>query len=68
MSTPPLDEKPLAGSCHHQWVDQETGYVVAQVCALCRLFRYKASATADWEYRAPIPFANLLDQTYYSEH
>ena len=47
--------KPLAGDCKHQWEKQETPYFVAQLCNLCRLFRYKASLTADWEYRAPIP-------------
>ena len=31
--------------------------MLAQVCELCRLFRYKAALTADWEYRAPIPIA-----------
>ena len=48
--------KPLAGTCHHQWQDQESQYVVAQICTLCKLYRYKAGATSDWEYRAPIPF------------
>ncbi|HKS92066.1 MAG TPA: hypothetical protein VJQ83_09080 [Tepidiformaceae bacterium] len=52
-------KKPLAGNCYHRWEDQETPYVVAQVCGLCKLFRYKASATSDWEYRAPIPFARI---------
>jgi len=33
--------------------------VVAQVCAVCKLYRYKSSATADWEYRAPIPFGRV---------
>jgi hypothetical protein len=33
---------------------------VAQLCGVCMLFRYKTSVTADWEYRAPIPFAQLL--------
>jgi hypothetical protein len=51
--------KPLAGSCQHEWQNQESAYVLAQVCALCRLFRYKAALTADWEYRAPIPIAQL---------
>jgi len=52
----PADEgKPLAGSCTHVWQEQASPYVVAQVCVLCKLFRYKAALTADWEYRAPIP-------------
>jgi len=58
-STVPEPSKPLAGSCQHQWLKQETPYVVAQVCAICRLYRYKSSPTADWEYRAPIPFAQV---------
>jgi len=56
----PEQKKPLAGACHHQWQKQEGPYVVAQVCEICKLFRYKSGATADWEYRAPIPFANAL--------
>ena len=52
--------KPMAGTCHHQWQDQQSAYVLAQVCSHCRLFRYKASVTADWEYRAPIPIAQIL--------
>ncbi len=56
--------KPLAGSCLHNWQNQESHYVLAQVCSNCKLFRYKAVATADWEYRAPIPFAQLpADET-----
>ncbi len=50
------NNKPLAGHCHHQWHEQQSPYAVAQVCAVCKLYRYKASTTADWEYRAPIPF------------
>jgi hypothetical protein len=57
--TPP--RKPLAGSCPHRWVDQESPFVVAQVCEACRLFRYKSSLTADWEYRAPIPIGRILE-------
>ena len=53
----PFPAKPMAGSCQHQWQNQETPYVLAQVCTICRLFRYKAVLTADWEYRAPIPIA-----------
>lgn len=53
---PPTPAKPLAGSCYHQWQSQPSQYVVAEVCALCKLYRYKASPTSDWEYRAPIPF------------
>jgi hypothetical protein len=51
--------KPLAGFCQHKWQSQESPYILAQVCALCKLFRYKAALTADWEYRAPIPIAQL---------
>jgi hypothetical protein len=51
--------KPLAGTCHHQWRDQKSPYMVAQVCAVCRLFRYKSAVTADWEYRAAIPFGEI---------
>jgi hypothetical protein len=58
-SVVPEPQKPLAGMCQHQWRDQETPYVVAQLCDLCKLFRYKSSATADWEYRAPIPFGQV---------
>ena len=47
--------KPLAGTCHHQWENKESPYVVAQLCKVCKLFRYKIGVTADWEYRAPIP-------------
>jgi hypothetical protein len=52
---PTQEGKPLAGSCTHVWQNQETPYLVAQICTHCKLFRYKASVTADWEYRAPIP-------------
>jgi hypothetical protein len=52
----PEQSKPLAGACHHKWLDQRGPYAVAQVCELCKLYRYKSSTTADWEYRAPIPF------------
>jgi hypothetical protein len=51
----PGQGKPLAGTCHHQWEKQKSPYAVAQLCKICKLFRYKTSATADWEYRAPIP-------------
>jgi hypothetical protein len=47
--------KPLAGDCHHEWVNQKSPYAVAQFCKLCKLYRYKIGRTADWEYRAPIP-------------
>lgn len=47
--------KPLAGNCPHEWQDLEGPYVVAQICKRCKLYRYKSSLTADWEYRAPIP-------------
>ncbi len=53
-----VENKPLAGLCHHQWHDQQSPYVVAQVCEICKLYRYKASTTADWEYRAPIPLGH----------
>ncbi len=49
--------KPLAGNCEHQWLDQESPYLVAQLCKLCRLYRYKVAPISDWEYRAPIPLA-----------
>ncbi len=54
--------KPLAGNCAHRWRDQKSAYRVAQVCDLCKLFRYKTSLTADWEYRAPIPFGHLATE------
>ncbi len=50
------NEKPLAGYCQHAWQPQESPYAIAQLCKYCKLFRYKATQTADWEYRAPIPF------------
>ncbi len=52
-------QKPLAGGCAHSWQDQKSRYLVAQLCKLCKLYRYKASPTADWEYRAPIAFPQL---------
>jgi len=55
----PGESKPLAGHCHHAWQHQESPYAVAQLCKYCKLFRYKASLTADWEYRAPIPFGKV---------
>ena len=60
MQNEPLTEnesKPLAGSCQHSWENQETPYFIAQLCRFCKLLRYKSGLTADWEYRAPIPFA-----------
>lgn len=51
--------KPLAGTCQHDWQAQATPYAVAELCVICRLFRYKTSPTADWEYRAPIPIGKL---------
>jgi hypothetical protein len=51
------EEKPQAGNCKHEWQNQEGPFLVAQVCQLCKLFRYKTGLTADWEYRAPIPVA-----------
>jgi hypothetical protein len=62
MSDPPrvvAEDKPLAGSCQHKWQNQQSPFLRAQVCPLCKLFRYKISVTADWEYRAPIPIAQL---------
>ncbi len=50
------EHKPLAGSCPHVWQHQQSKYLVAQVCTLCKLYRYKTGYGADWEYRAPIPF------------
>ncbi|HZP02172.1 MAG TPA: hypothetical protein VFD30_17935 [Terriglobia bacterium] len=51
------EPKPLAGSCQHSWESQESPYFIAQLCRYCKLLRYKSGLTADWEYRAPIPFA-----------
>ena len=51
--------KPMAGTCHHDWQAQSTPYAVAELCTICRLFRYKTSLRADWEYRAPIPIGKL---------
>ncbi len=59
---PEQGTKPLAGTCHHQWVNQESPFVAAQLCRLCRLFRYKSAATADWEYRAPIPVGRIPNE------
>ncbi len=56
----PGPKKPFAGTCHHRWLNQQSPYVVAQVCEVCKLYRYKSSATADWEYRAPIPIGRPL--------
>ena len=47
--------KPLAGSCEHQWLEQESPFLVSKLCKLCRLYRYKVAPISDWEYRAPIP-------------
>ncbi|MGD1105096.1 MAG: hypothetical protein ABSA59_23880 [Terriglobia bacterium] len=58
----PEQKKPLAGACRHQWQNQEGPYVVAQLCEVCKLYRYKSSATADWEYRAPIPFGRAPEE------
>jgi hypothetical protein len=58
----PDQAKPLAGTCHHQWQNQQGRYAVSQVCGLCKLYRYKSSATADWEYRAPIPFVHTTTE------
>ncbi len=56
MTPQATEVKPLAGSCQHVWEDQKSPYVVAQVCKLCMHYRYMASQTSDWEYRAPIPY------------
>lgn len=56
---PSQPTKPLAGTCQHDWQTQSTPYAVAELCTACRLFRYKPSPTADWEYRAPIPVGKL---------
>ncbi len=58
----PEQKKPLAGSCHHDWQNQEGPYVVAQLCERCRLFRYKSGTTADWEYRAAIPYGRAPEE------
>ncbi len=49
-------EKPLAGNCHHRWRKQKSAFLISEVCDFCKLLRYKAAATSDWEYRAPIRF------------
>ena len=59
---PPEQGKPLAGTCHHGWENQKSPYAVAQLCKICKLFRYKTSATADWEFRAPIPIGRIPSQ------
>jgi len=51
--------KPLAGNCEHQWLNQESPFLVAQLCKLCSLYRYKVAPVSDWEYRAPIPKATF---------
>lgn len=47
--------KPLAGNCHHRWIDQESRFLISQVCEFCKLYRYRVALVSDWEYRAPIP-------------
>ncbi len=56
------EAKPLAGSCQHNWENQESPYFIAQLCRYCKLLRYKSGLTADWEYRAPIPFAQAAGE------
>ncbi len=56
---PESESKPLAGNCAHVWQNQKSPYIVAQICRLCKLYRYKTGRTADWEYRAPIPFGRI---------
>jgi hypothetical protein len=51
----PQISRPLAGTCQHRWQNLETPFYQAQLCDLCKLYRYKAAQAADWEYRAPIP-------------
>jgi hypothetical protein len=53
------EQRPLAGACLHIWLNQESQYAVEQICKLCKLYRYKPSLTADWEYRAPIAFTDI---------
>jgi hypothetical protein len=55
----PVTDKPLAGTCQHEWQELKSPYLVAQICPYCRLFRYKAALGADWEFRAPIPRVRL---------
>ncbi len=55
----PAVTKPLAGTCQHRWQKLESPLYQAQVCELCKLYRYKAAQSADWEYRAPIPRAQI---------
>ncbi|PYV08624.1 MAG: hypothetical protein DMG23_13085 [Acidobacteria bacterium] len=55
--TPEGEEKQLAGTCVHKWRSRKSPYFVAHICEFCKLYRYKANPRADWEYRAPIPFA-----------
>ena len=50
------DQRPLAGHCAHIWLNQKGKFLIEQICRLCKLYRYKSGATADWEYRAPIAF------------
>lgn len=61
-ATLPGQTKPLAGACPHEWRDQTSPFVVAQICPACKLFRYKSAGTADWEYRAPIPIARIPEE------
>ena len=46
--------KPLAGNCQHRWIDQDSPFLVSQVCEFCKLYRYRVALISDWEYRAPI--------------
>ena len=61
-SPPAIQKKPLAGECQHKWVNQDSPYAAAQLCELCKLFRYKTGTTADWEYRAPIPIGRFVGE------
>jgi hypothetical protein len=51
--------KPLAGNCQHRWTDQDSPFLVSQVCEFCKLYRYRVALVSDWEYRAPISRAPL---------
>lgn len=60
--TEPAATKPLAGTCQHRWQKLESPYFQAELCGTCKLYRYKAAQSADWEYRAPIPRAQVAKE------
>jgi hypothetical protein len=65
MNLPPEEHfpaKPLAGTCHHRWQRVDAPYERAELCDLCKLYRYKVGPRADWEYRAPIPRVPLAGE------